>query len=138
MAETIKHELAERGRRTVVAAGAVARGDPGKSGADSIVSTARAFVAHERNICSTEAALAELGMALLDSDSTLVHVSQLLGKLPSVRSGLLASLELAHANAAAPRAVAAAVDTGSASAAGVPRVASSDVVPASSPRVSSS
>jgi hypothetical protein len=96
MAEVIKRELAERGRRVVVSAGAVLRADSRSSGADDVLAAARAFVNHERHMCATEAALAELGATMNETDHALAAISQMAGRLPIVRAGMLAALDIAR------------------------------------------
>lgn len=95
MAEGIKRELTERAQRVIMSAGALARGEVRPGGHDDVMLAARAFGHHERNMCSTESALADLGAVVRDMESDLATVASAASRLPVARAGLLATLDVA-------------------------------------------
>ncbi|KAG8469624.1 hypothetical protein KFE25_006079 [Diacronema lutheri] len=100
-ADAIKKELAERAQHAIVAAGAVTRGDVRAGGNDEFMLAARAFANHERNMCATEAVLAELGDALTESDHELAAIARAATRIPIARAGLLATLDMARCDSRA-------------------------------------
>ncbi|KAJ1619407.1 hypothetical protein T492DRAFT_1085914 [Pavlovales sp. CCMP2436] len=91
--DAIKSELADRARRVVVTAGAVARGEPRPGSSDDLLVAARAFAQVERHMLGTDAALTEIGALLGEAKDDFVAISFALSRISNARAGLLAALD---------------------------------------------
>lgn len=96
MADAIKKELAERAQRAIVSFGLIARGEVRAGGNDDVMLAARGFANHERNICMTESAMADLDAVVGEMDKDLAALASAASRLPIARAGLLATLDVAR------------------------------------------
>lgn len=96
MADAIKKELALRAQHAIVSAGVVARGETRAGGHDEVMLAARTFAGHERGICNTETALAELSAVVNETDKDLAAIANAAARIPVARAGSLATLDIAR------------------------------------------